>query len=90
MIKYLCYVCRRKKYVHRMEHGDFLPPMLYRLDAGENIQPTTVPMDAVGKVLCSNGPNFSPDGKKFYFVCSFNNVAMSYDYDLEKGLMSNP
>jgi sugar lactone lactonase YvrE len=38
-------------------------------------------MEEVGHVLISNGPTWSLDGSKFYFVCTIEGLIKEYDYD---------
>lgn len=79
----------RAKYQHTMENDGYLPPMVYRLDAGKEVQPSTERMESIGHLMITNGPAFSPDGKKFYVTSTIDKKGMCYDYDLESGLMSN-
>ena len=39
--------------------------------------------------MCSNGPTWSRDSKKFYHVDSPQNVVMEFDYDKKTGEISN-
>jgi len=39
--------------------------------------------------MCSNGPTWSKDGKKFYHADSPKNVVTEFDYDKKTGNMSN-
>ena len=87
LAKNLCFLSTRYWYIHSSGDGP-LKPQLYRLDASaDGSDAKTEVIDSVGHVVCSNGPNFSPDAKKFYFTCSINNAVMQYDYDEEKGQM---
>ena len=43
----------------------------------------------VKDLITANGPNWSPDGKKFYYIDTRNPPPNSADYDLEKGTVSN-
>lgn len=56
---------------------------LYRLD------PDLSCVQLEGDITCSNGPCWSPDGKKFYFTDSWTEDIVVYDYDLETGSISN-
>ena len=47
-------------------------------------------MNEVGNVLCSNGPTWSLDGSKFYFVCTIQGIIKEYDYDYKTGNITNP
>jgi sugar lactone lactonase YvrE len=38
-------------------------------------------------IICSNGPAFSPDGRRAYFTDSFAQEIYSYDVDLDTGLI---
>jgi sugar lactone lactonase YvrE len=40
-------------------------------------------------IICSNGPCWSPDDKRFYFADTFKDEIWVYDYDIETGLPSN-
>jgi sugar lactone lactonase YvrE len=40
-------------------------------------------------IICSNGPCWSPDDKKFYFADTFQEELWVYDYDIETGTPSN-
>lgn len=40
-------------------------------------------------IICSNGPCWSPDGRTFYFADSWSGEIWAYDYDLDKGTVSN-
>jgi L-arabinonolactonase len=42
-----------------------------------------------GGIICSNGPCWSPDDRTFYFADTFQEEFWAYDYDLEKGTLSN-
>ena len=46
-------------------------------------------MQAVGYHILSNGPTWSLDGKKFYYVCSLRNFIREYDYDAATGAITN-
>jgi L-arabinonolactonase len=56
---------------------------LYRLDP--NYQLTVLDEDLV----CSNGPCWSPDDSTFYFSDTWSGEIWAYDYDVEKGAVSN-
>lgn len=40
-------------------------------------------------IIVSNGPCWSPDGKTFYFADSWSGEISAYDYDQERGTVSN-
>ena len=40
--------------------------------------------------MCTNGPNWSNDGKKFYFVCSADNAIREYKYDVNTSTIKGP
>lgn len=40
-------------------------------------------------IICSNGPCWSPDDKTFYFADTFQQEFWAYDYDIERGTVSN-
>ena len=42
-----------------------------------------------GGIICSNGPCWSPDDRKFYFADTFQNEMWIYDYDIDTGTPSN-
>lgn len=56
---------------------------LYRFDPDGSI--TTMQ----GNVVCSNGTDWSPDGKTMYYTESFRYAIFAYDFDLETGTLSN-
>jgi L-arabinonolactonase len=56
---------------------------LYRLDPDYSL---TV-LDE--KLICSNGPCWSPDDSTFYFSDTWSGGIWAYDYDLEAGAVSN-
>ncbi|MGH8598232.1 MAG: SMP-30/gluconolactonase/LRE family protein [Gammaproteobacteria bacterium] len=41
------------------------------------------------KIICSNGPCWSPDDKTFYFADTFQQTLWAYDYDLATGTLAN-
>jgi L-arabinonolactonase len=41
------------------------------------------------KIMVSNGPCWSPDGKIFYFTDSWTSELWAYDYNLDHGTLSN-
>jgi L-arabinonolactonase len=41
------------------------------------------------KLICSNGPCWSPDGGTFYFSDTWSGEIWAYDYDLDAGTVSN-
>jgi len=57
--------------------------MLYRLDPDFKI----TKLD--GGIIVSNGPCWSPDDKTFYFADSWSGEIWAYDYDINKGTVSN-
>jgi sugar lactone lactonase YvrE len=56
---------------------------LYRLDPDLSLHK----LDE--KIIVSNGPCWSPDGKIFYFADSWSGEIWAYDYDLNSGKVSN-
>ena len=70
-------------------NGDgLLSPLFYRLDmpsgSDTSLEKSTAKatvMEAVGHIFCTNGPNWSPDGRHFYMVDTIKNIIMQYDYD---------
>jgi len=40
-------------------------------------------------IICSNGPCWSPDDRTFYFADTFQQEFWAYDYDIERGTVSN-
>jgi sugar lactone lactonase YvrE len=56
---------------------------LYRLDPDFSIHLLE------DKIICSNGPCWSPDGRTFYFCDTWSEEISAYDYDLETGTPSN-
>lgn len=40
-------------------------------------------------IKVSNGPCWSPDGRTFYFTDSWTGIIVAYDYDLDRGTLSN-
>ena len=56
---------------------------LYRLD------PDLTVTKVDNGIICSNGPCWSPDDKKFYFADTFQEEFWVYDYDIETGTLSN-
>lgn len=40
-------------------------------------------------IICSNGPCWSPDDKTFYFADTFKAEIWAYDYDIDRGNVSN-
>ena len=56
---------------------------LYRLDPDLSVHKLE------SGIKCSNGPCWSPDGRTFYFVDSYDKVMYAYDYDLDRGTLSN-
>jgi sugar lactone lactonase YvrE len=56
---------------------------LYRLD------PDLSCHKIESNIRVSNGPCWSPDGKTFYFTDSWTYTIVAYDYDLDKGTLSN-
>lgn len=56
---------------------------LYRLDPDHRV----TKLDE--GVYFSNGPCFAPDDRTFYFADSYLNTIFAYDYDLDRGAVSN-
>jgi sugar lactone lactonase YvrE len=56
---------------------------LYRLDPDLSLHKLD------DKIIVSNGPCWSPDGKIFYFADSWSGEIWAYDYDLNSGKVSN-
>ena len=56
---------------------------LYRLDPDLTIHRIK------SGIKCTNGPCWSPDNKVFYFCDSYDNIMYAYDYDIERGTISN-
>jgi sugar lactone lactonase YvrE len=56
---------------------------LYRLDPDYNV----AVLDE--KLVCSNGPCWSPDGSTFYFSDTWSGEIWAYDYDVETGTADN-
>ena len=48
-----------------------------------------VPRALDERIICSNGPCFSPDGETLYFADSFRGTVYAYDYDAVSGDVSN-
>ena len=40
-------------------------------------------------IICSNGPCWSPDNKKFYLADTFQQEYWAWDYDIETGTLTN-
>ena len=56
---------------------------LYRLDPDLSLHRLD------DKIICSNGPCWSPDGRTFYFADSWSGEIWAYDYELDTGSASN-
>jgi L-arabinonolactonase len=56
---------------------------LWRLDADLSVNKVD------DGIICSNGPCWSPDDKTFYFADTFQQEFWAYDYDIERGTLSN-
>jgi L-arabinonolactonase len=56
---------------------------LYRLDPDLSLHKLD------DKIIVSNGPCWSPDGRIFYFADSWSGEIWAYDYDLDTGNVSN-
>jgi len=56
---------------------------LYRLDPDLSLHQLD------DKIICSNGPCWSPDSRTFYFADSWSGEIWAYDYDLNTGRASN-
>lgn len=55
------------------EGSEALVPLFYRLDSVRPLKEdpeAAVPMEAVGRLLCCNGPTWSPDASRFYHADS--------------------
>lgn len=78
-------VDRRGRFVagsmHRQEADGI--GSLYRLDVDHRCHKLD------GGIICSNAPAFSPDGRTLYFADSVRRELYAYDYDLERGTVSN-
>ncbi|MDQ2803440.1 MAG: SMP-30/gluconolactonase/LRE family protein [Pseudomonadota bacterium] len=53
---------------------------LYRLDPDLRLHRME------GDIICSNGPCWSPDGRRFYFTDTWSEEISVYDYDVETGM----
>ncbi|OZI39226.1 calcium-binding protein [Bordetella genomosp. 1] len=56
---------------------------LYRLDPDLSLHKVETGL------ICSNGPCWSPDGRRFYFSDTWSNEIWQYDYDEATGTISN-
>ncbi len=56
---------------------------LYRLDPELSLHKLD------DRIIVSNGPCWSPDGRTFYFADSWSGEIWAYDYDLDTGAVSN-
>ena len=56
---------------------------LYRLDPDLSLHKLD------DKIIVSNGPCWSPDGRIFYFADTWSGEIWAYDYDLATGKVSN-
>src|ERR1700751_1865304 len=56
---------------------------LYRLDPDLSIHRIDT------KIVCSNGPGWSPDNQKFYFADTWSGEISVYDFDAKTGNVSN-
>lgn len=56
---------------------------LYRLDPDLSLHKLD------DRIICSNGPCWSPDSRTFYFADSWSGEIWAYDYDLDTGGVSN-
>ena len=56
---------------------------LYRLDPDYTVSVLD------DKLICSNGPCWSPDDRTFYFSDTWSGEIWAYDYDIENGQVSN-
>lgn len=83
----LGYALRRWSYCGTMGGGSLLTPLFYRLDKDPYGDYKAQPIEAIGKLFCTNGPNWSPDGKKFYMTDSILQEVKEYDY--KDGKISN-
>jgi sugar lactone lactonase YvrE len=56
---------------------------LFRLDPGGSV----AKLDE--RIVCSNGPCWSPDGRTFYFADTYTREIWAYDYNTETGAAAN-
>jgi sugar lactone lactonase YvrE len=56
---------------------------LYRLDPDLSLHKLD------DRIICSNGPCWSPDGRTFYFSDTWSGEIWAYDYDLDTGNVSD-
>ena len=56
---------------------------LYRLDPDHSLHKLD------DRIIVSNGPCWSPDGRIFYFADTWSGEIWAYDYDLDTGAVSN-
>ena len=69
-----------------MTSNPYLNTYLYKIAHGRAEK-----QSSVGHIFISNGPSWSIDGKKFYFVCSIENKIKEYEFDQCRGeLVSQP
>jgi sugar lactone lactonase YvrE len=57
--------------------------VLYRVDPDLSVHPL------FDGIACSNGPCWSPDERTFYFTDSFTDTIWAFDWDADKGALSN-
>lgn len=76
-----------RKHYWTMEGNNRMGPLLYRFDINNK---TAVVQEEVGHHLCGNGPNWSPDGSKFYYVCSSFGEIREYNYDMATSTVKGP
>ena len=75
---------RGRTWFGSMTHAEKEPvAALYRLDAAGVSQ-------QVAGITTSNGLDWSPDGKTFYYTDSIPRVIWAYDFDMDSGELRNP
>src|SRR5215470_6394352 len=70
--------------------GRFLVGSMDMMEAGANgslyrLDPDLKLTRLQGDIIVSNGPCFSPDGKRFYFTDTWSEEIWAYDYDTASG-----
>ena len=76
-----------KQYFWNMDGNNELAPLLYRYDEVNN---SAIVQEDVGHFCTGNGPNWSPDGTKYYQACTGQGVVREYDYDIETSTVVGP
>ncbi|MBY6152951.1 SMP-30/gluconolactonase/LRE family protein [Vannielia litorea] len=75
---------RGRFFAGSMDTGEDSPAgSLYRVDPDFSVTKVDE------RIVCSNGPCFSPDDKTFYFQDTWSGEIWAYDYDIESGALSN-